>query len=140
VSYSDEIGAFIDTIDDLNEYLKQIAPRPKENLDFVKTVKFLTDPIESTPDSKETVKDVNLEEASFPHEYAVSGWFRWKSIPNQQAWHIVFNLGSIEPKNYGNSVNLGDLDLGVWVGSSNFLQFQTYNYANMQGAGQANVQ
>lgn len=60
VAYSDEIGAFIDTVDDLNEYLKLIAPRPKENLDFIKTIKFLTDPIDSTSETKETVKDVDL--------------------------------------------------------------------------------
>lgn len=60
VAYSDEIGAFIDTIDDLNEFLKLIAPRPKENLDFIKTIKFLTDPIDSNPENKETMKDVDL--------------------------------------------------------------------------------
>jgi hypothetical protein len=40
--------------------LKLIAPRPKENLDFIKTIKFLTDPIDCNPETKETMKDVDL--------------------------------------------------------------------------------
>lgn len=28
----------------------------------------------------------------FPHEYAVSGWFKWTPMVNRQEWHQMFRL------------------------------------------------
>lgn len=39
----------------------------------------------------EEYRVVNTEDTAFPHEYSVSGWWRWTG-PYVGAWHNVFRL------------------------------------------------
>lgn len=87
-----------------------------------------TDPIEKT---------VGSETTRFPHEYAISGWFKWTPTA-QEAWHNVFRVNLKSPST---DAFLGDRTMTCWVGTAEggILHLPTYTYANMNGAGNTNV-
>jgi hypothetical protein len=74
-----------------------------------------------------------------PTQYAISGWFKWKPIPNQQTWHNAFRVSAF--KNPGNLESLGDRDLACWVGTPGGGQyyFASYTYTNLNCQGNPNV-
>ena len=78
-----------------------------------------------------------MAEKKLPQEYAISGWFRWKTVAPQQAWHNVFR---VQIKTPSTDQFLGDRTLTCWVGTpeGGILHFPTYTYTNMNGGGNSN--
>jgi hypothetical protein len=62
------------------------------------------------------------------YQYGISGNWRWTPPANRAEWHLLFRLSSTPSYSFGNMNALGDRTLAVWVHSSNFLHFATYNY------------
>lgn len=62
-------------------------------------------------------------------EYSVFGHFKWTAPAWRADWSLLFRLSSTEGAVYNNANSLGDRDLSVWVHSSNFIHFTTYDFA-----------
>jgi hypothetical protein len=69
------------------------------------------------------------ENAANAYEYSVFGHFKWTPPPSRGDWHLLFRLSSTERSVTNNIHSLGDRDLSVWVHSSNFIHFTTYDFA-----------
>lgn len=73
----------------------------------------------------------------FPHEYAVSGWFKWTQPQKQDDWHVGFRVQINTPST---DKFLGDRTLSMWVGKADkVIHLPTYSYTNMEGEGNANL-
>lgn len=70
---------------------------------------------------------------TFPEEYSVSGWFKWKKVEKQQPWHLAFRVFTTKENN--NAKDLGDRDLSAWLGEGNggVIALATYSYDNLYG-------
>lgn len=74
-------------------------------------------------------------ENSFPHEYSVSGWFKWAPhtvVP----WRFCFRLTINEKAINNDYARLGDRVLALWLGSNVHLHWTTYTYTDLNGNGQ----
>ena len=61
-------------------------------MDKVVTIKQVDDVTDFAPgQGTEEYRAVGGADASFPHEYSVSGWFKWVG-PYTADWHLVFRL------------------------------------------------
>lgn len=69
------------------------------------------------------------EQSENANEYAVFGHFKWTPPANRGEWHLLFRLSSTERAQNGDASSLGDRDLAVFVHSSNFIHFTTYDFA-----------
>lgn len=141
VSYSHEVGAFVDSVAELKAYLEKQGKRPSELLPSLSTFKVVED-IKQIAFSEKNVqpKTYGGKADSFPHEYSISGWFRFKPFPQQRPWHLAFRVTINNQRDLRNVGRLGDRDLSLWVGkpAGGILHFTTYSYANMNGAGRVN--
>jgi hypothetical protein len=80
------------------------------------------------------------DEATFPDEYSVAGWFRW-SPTTMSPWHLAFRVHINKGDENSNASKLGDRTLALWASplNSGIYAFATYTYTNLNGAGNANV-
>lgn len=83
--------------------------------------------------------EASSEEAmKFPKEYAVSGWFKWRTV-KMEPWHLAFRLHINKGEENANVAKLGDRGLALWPSNSGVYAFATYTYTNLNGAGNPNV-
>ena len=75
IIFSDKSGSFVTKQETLKAIIKTQGPAPSFNLHdlisrpIVKTV--------ITRESKDKVHKVTINEKKFPHEYSLSGWFKF---------------------------------------------------------------
>lgn len=81
------------------------------------SAKVVNEPIEQTFNQGDVRgSEIGGGENAFPHDYSVSGWFRWTPMDNQREWHFAFRLTMNEPSMKEENI-LGSRDLSMWVGT-----------------------
>jgi hypothetical protein len=100
--------------------------------------------VEVVKETEENAKEketstLAINNAPFVPEYAWSGWFKW-SPGKMKPWHTVVRL-TITPQDRNQNLKyLGDRTLALFVGAEPAVHhFTTYNYENVNGAGNPNV-
>lgn len=115
------------------------CPHPLADYDKIRQVVVTTgdELVKSVPQQGEPTIVTVEAESKFAAEYSVSGWLRWD--PTTVApWYIAWRLTNL-PKGVNQNANyLGDRDLTLFKHST-YYHVTTYNYANLNGAGDANV-
>lgn len=76
---------------------------------------------------------------SFPPEYSISGWFKWQGIYSADN-HLIYRFTINNKPDNLDDKRLGDRTLAVFASRSQFYTAATYNYTNMNGAGNPSVQ
>lgn len=70
-------GAFIDTDDEFNDFIKTTA-LPKQDLDKLFRHTLVDGTISRKPADLPDYDEVGGDSQKFPHEYSYSGWFKWE--------------------------------------------------------------
>lgn len=131
-------GSFIDHVTQLNAHLNKNS-HPKVEWEVLAAVPFTNNTVNVSSETKQEGEypEVDFAGKMFPHEYAVSGWFRWDGVYAAD-WHMVYRL-TINSKQYNNDYRvLGDRTLALFANSAKFYHFPTYTYTSMVGEGNAN--
>ena len=128
------VSSFLATFEEFKSFAVACNPQPKPVCLARNTVDVVDDVEVVKVDDRKPVEIVS--DQPFPEEYAVVGWFKWRSTV-QNPWHVMFRLTINDKLTNQNDALLGDRDLGAWVGSANggLLHFATYSYTNLVGDG-----
>jgi hypothetical protein len=131
-------GAYLDTVDQLNKYLGEVAGNyPAYALGRTVTLNQVSDVKDSKPgDASEDFKQLGGGENMFPHEYSVGGWFKWTGAFN--GWHMMYRLTINNKPDNQDASRLGDRTLAVFFHPNMHYYPATYHYVNMNMGGDAN--
>jgi len=116
-----------------------LGPRPTSIWSRVATLEQIKDPKPYKEDEeKEVYNAIGGGDNSFPHEYSVSGWFRW-SPHDVVPWRLVFRFTINEKAINMDHARLGDRTLSVWMGQNAFFYWTTYSYTDLNGNGKSDI-
>ncbi|CAD8140693.1 unnamed protein product [Paramecium octaurelia] len=139
IYFSAKRGVFIDNDEDIQAKLQSMKKIPKDFIPDIVTYKVTTNPISRKPEDREVHQIVGTTSTpKFPHEYGISGWFKWTPTDKQQDWHNIFRVQIQTPST---DKFLGDRTLSAWVGKQDggIIHLPTYTLTDLEGNGNANL-